>query len=200
MWETGFWFFIRVFTRHAGWPRIGSGARSRLPFALLTGAGVGWMLWETGFVRFTGYGDISLRGQGYGDTVLNCYSSGAIIGGAEPVFRVVFKGRSRGTQAASHKLGRAVALAVSFAHGRWRARGRGADRGGMAGADRVMRGGGSRQSNSRKLAMSAFPSSGRFIGCRNYSGFGHQQTFSDHIADPRRAQFNKSPLPRLGCL
>ena len=30
-----------------------------------------------------------------------------------------FKGGSRATQAASHKLGRAVALAVSGAHGRW---------------------------------------------------------------------------------
>ena len=60
---------------------MSSGARSRLPFALLTGIGTGWMVWETGFW--------------------------------------LFKARSSATQAASHELGRAIALAVRFAHGHW---------------------------------------------------------------------------------
>ena len=43
----------RAFRRHAGWPRISSGARSRLPCAKLTGGGAGWMVWEeTGFWFF----------------------------------------------------------------------------------------------------------------------------------------------------
>ena len=35
--------FLWAFKRHAGWPRISSGARSRLPFAALSGASAIWM-------------------------------------------------------------------------------------------------------------------------------------------------------------